>query len=586
MAKRENNKKGRFRVITKNLKQYRWYIISGGFAVLAANGLMMINPYLMKIAFDKLENKEPASHLIKIALLIVLFAITSGVFRFMMRRTIIWMSRKVEYNLRAELFGHLLKLNPTFYHNNRTGDIMARMTNDIEAVRMMVGPGLMHIASGFISSAIAISLMLLLSPKLTLYSLIPLPLLSVVVNRVGHAIHKRYAKIQDYFAVLTSKVQENLAGVRVIRAYNQQQPEIDNFSEHSKHYIVLNMHMIKILALSMPILFAIAGTVNLFVLYFGGKSVISGSISLGTLVAFFAYLSMLIWPMIAMGWVVSLYERGKASLDRINKVLDTKPEVQSESGADPSRVMKGKVEFRKLDFGYNGTPVLHDINLTIESGSIVGIVGPTASGKSTLISTIGRLFPIRRGMLFIDDTDINDWHLTALRRQIGFVPQEPFLFSDTLRNNILFGVDSGSQDLAVSAAKAAVIDEEIKEFPQGYDTILGERGITLSGGQKQRVALARAIAAEPRILILDDATSAVDTETEHLINLRMRSELSKRTSIVISHRASAVKDADMILYLEKGRIVESGNHDKLMTLDGKYAELYRTQLIEEELKKM
>lgn len=586
MPKNENKIKGRFRVITKNLKQYRWYIIVGGLAVVASNGLMMVNPYLMKTAFDKLEKKAPSGDLLKIALLIVLFSLGSGVFRFLMRRTIIWMSRKFEYNLRADLFAHLLKLNPTFYYNNRTGDIMARATNDIEAVRMMVGPGLMHIANGFVSAAIAISLMFYLSPELALYSLIPLPLLSVVVNRIGHAIHKRYAKIQDYFAVLTSRVQENLAGVRVIRAYNQQHPEIDNFSGHSKHYIVLNMNMIKILALSMPVLFAIAGTVNLFVLYFGGKSVVAGTISLGTLVAFFAYLSMLIWPMIAMGWVVSLYQRGKASLDRINRILDTTPDVQSKAGSDIRRDLKGKIEFRKLDFGYNGTEILHGIDLVIEPGMMVGIVGPTASGKSTLVSTIARIFPIKRGMIFIDDTDINDWDLNALRRQIGFVPQEPFLFSDTLRNNILFGVDDRNHELATTAAEAAVIDEEIREFPHGYDTVLGERGITLSGGQKQRVAIARAIATAPKILILDDATSAVDTETEHLINLRMRSELSKRTSIIISHRASAVKDADMILYLEDGRIIESGNHGQLMSRKGKYAALYQAQLIEEELKKM
>ena len=477
----EKQKVDRFRIIKKNLKLYKWYLIVGGFATLASNAFIMLNPYLMKMAFDKLENKAPSREILKLALFIVLFAIVSGIFRFLMRRTIIWMSRKTEYNIRSELFAHLLKLNPTFYHNNRTGDIMARATNDIEAVRMMVGPGIMHIGNASISAVIAISFMLYLSPELTLYSLIPLPVLSILVNRVGMAIHKRYAKIQEYFAVLTSKVQENLSGVRVIRAYNQQQSEVDDFSGHSKHYIHLNVKMIRVLAMSMPILFAIAGTVNLFVLYFGGKSVVSGNISLGTLVAFFAYLSMLIWPMVAMGWVVSLYQRGKASLDRINKILYSQPEVQSELDSDKTRVLKGKIEFRNMNFSYNGNPVLHNINLKIEPGMAVGIVGPTASGKSTLVSAIGRLFPIKRGMLFIDDLDINDWNLNALRRQIGFVPQEPFLFSDSLRSNILYGVDAGDVALARTAAGAAVIDREIEEFPDSYETMLGERGITLSG---------------------------------------------------------------------------------------------------------
>lgn len=463
---------------------------------------------------------------------------------------------------------------------------MARSTNDIDAVRMMIGPGIMHIANTIVSSIIAVSFMIYLSPKLTLYSLIPLPILSIAVNRIGTVIHRRYSKIQEYFAVLTAKVQENLAGARVIRAYNQEKPEIKDFSRHSRHYIHLNMRMIKVLGFTYPLLFTLAGSVNLCVLYFGGKAVITGAISLGTLVAFFAYLAMLIWPMIALGWVVALYQRGTASLDRINKILNTQPEVESLPGSLALPAIQGKIEFRNLDFSYNGTRVLHDVDLVIEPGMAVGIVGPTASGKSTLVSLICRLFPITRGKLFVDDTDINDWDLAALRRQIGFVPQEPFLFSDTILNNILFGTDRHDINSALDAAGAAVIEREISDFPDGYETVLGERGITLSGGQKQRVAIARAIAIDPRVLILDDATSAVDTETEHLINLRMRSEISKRTSIIISHRVSAVKDADLIIYMKDGTIAESGDHGQLMAQDGYYARLYRTQLIEEELKRM
>ncbi len=578
--------KERFRIIFKHLPKYRRYLAWGVVAVISANCLMLINPYLLKNAFDKLENKAPSGEILSIALLIVGLAVSSGVFRFAMRRSIIWMSRKLEYDLRAELFSHLQKLNPTFYQNNKTGDIMARATNDIEAVRMMIGPGMMHIGNAVVSTLIAISFMLFLSPKLTLYSLIPLPIMSIVANRLMMIIHRRFMKIQEYFGILTSRVQENIAGIRVVRAYNQEEAEIDDFSGHTGKYIHLNMRLIKVESLFYPILFMIAGSVNLMVLYFGGRSVIGGEISLGTLVAFFAYLTLLIWPMIAMGWVVSLYQRGTASLDRINRILNSKPEVLSQPDSIKDIDVKGKIEFRNLNFSYNGTKVLHNINLTIKPGETVGVVGPTASGKSTLISLIGRLYPVPWGQLYVDDIDINKWDLHTLRRQIGFVPQEPFLFSDTIVGNIMFGINNRKNEIAEKAASLSVIDKEVEEFPDGYETVLGERGITLSGGQKQRLTIARAIAIDPRILILDDATSSVDTETEHQINYRLQSEINKRTSIIISHRASAVKTADLIIYMENGTIAESGSHEQLMDLNGAYARLYRMQLIEEELKRM
>jgi ATP-binding cassette subfamily B multidrug efflux pump len=586
MSEKVVRNKERFRIIVGYLRRYRRYLLWGGLAVVGSNGLMLTNPYLLKMAFDKLEKKAPPREILIIAVLILTFAIISGVFRFSMRRTIIWMSRKIEFDLRSDLFGHLLKLNPTFYHNTRTGDIMARATNDIEAVRMMIGPGIMQLSNTIVASFIAIGFMLYLSPKLTLYSLIPLPLLSILANWLGMIIHKKFTKIQDYFAVLTSKVQENLSGVRVLRAYNQERAEIEDFSAHNKKYIALNMDMIKIESMFFPILFMLAGSVNIFVLYFGGKGVIAGEFSLGTLVAFFAYLAMMIWPMIALGWVISLYQRGTASLDRINSILDTAPAVSSAAGAVKGASLKGRIEFRHFDFGYNGTKILNDINLVIEPGMTVGVVGPTASGKSTLVSVISRLFPIERGKLFIDDRDINDWDLAALRSQVGFVPQEAFLFSDTIMNNILFGADSKDQAAARRAAVSAVMEKEIESFPDKYETVLGERGITLSGGQKQRIAIARALVTDPRILVLDDATSAVDTETEHLINLRLRGEINRRTAIIISHRISAVKDADLIIYMENGTIAESGNHEALLAGGGRYALLYRTQLIEEELKAM
>jgi ATP-binding cassette, subfamily B, multidrug efflux pump len=581
-----NKDKKRFWLVKKYLWRYRRYLYWGGLAVVGSNVLMLINPYLLKMAFDKLEKKIDPGEILPIALLIVLFAVVSGIFRFVMRRTIIWMSRKIEFDFRNDILAHLLKLNPSFYHNTRTGDIMARATNDIEAVRMMIGPGIMQSGNTIVTSVVAIGFMVYLSPRLTLYSLIPLPILSLLVNRLGTMVHRRYVKIQDYYSVLTSRVQENLAGVRVLRAYNQEEAEIVNFEEHSRKYVDLNMNMIKIYSLFYPLLFMLAGSVNILVLYYGGKQVVSGELSLGTLVAFFAYLAMLIWPMIALGWIVALYQRGTASLDRLNSILNTEPAVSSPPEAIKDKPILGKIEFRKLNFAYNGTDILHDINLVIEPGMTIGIVGPTGSGKSTLVAQISHLFPIKRGQLFIDDIDINDWELKTLRSQIGVVPQEPFLFSDSITGNIFFGMDKSDLPMAQSAAVAAAIDKEIDSFPDRYETMLGERGITLSGGQKQRVALARALVIDPKIIILDDATSAVDTETEHLINLRLKGEIGNRTAIIISHRISAVKDSDRIIYMENGSIVESGTHEELLAHKGKYALLYRTQLIEEELKRM
>jgi ATP-binding cassette subfamily B protein len=390
-------------------------------------------------------------------------------------------------------------------------------------------------------------------------------------------------RIQEEFAALTTAAQENLSGVRVIRAYGQEEAETTNFQKMSIKYLGVNMDLAKVQALFMPLVTAAAALLNLVVLYFGGIEVMQGRISIGTLVAFFAYLSMMLWPLIAMGWVISLYQRGMASLERIDQVINTVPDVEDGETSGIDRPMKGKIEFRNLDFSYNGKKVLENINLTINPGETIGLVGQTGSGKTTLVSLLPRLFPINQGQLFIDNVDINDWNLHALRRQIGYATQEPFLFSDTVRSNIAFGSDDIIESRVVSSSKAAALDKDVDCFPRGYSTIIGERGITLSGGQKQRTTIARAILVEPKILILDDATSAVDTQTEDEINQRIKTVLKDRTAIIISHRVSSVKDADVIIYLRDGQIVEQGSHEELMQLDGHYAELYRRQLLEREL---
>lgn len=578
--------KQQFATVIKYLKHYKKYLIIGSIAVVLSNILILYIPYITKLVFDALENNKPISLILKFVLLAVGLSLVSGIFRFVMRRTIIWMSRHIENDLRSELFSHLLKLNPSFYHQNRTGDLMARLTNDLEAVRQVVGPGLMYISDTVIKLVISFGFMIYLSPRLTFYAVIPLVIMPFAVHLIGNRLHIRSLKVQEKFAEISANAQENLSGIRVIKAYRQEANEIENFSGLSKVYIKLNMALAMLQGIFIPSMRLISALSYLVVFYFGGLEIINGHLQLGAIVAFFGYLSMILWPMIAIGWVTSLYQRGKASLSRINKILFTDPKVVDNSHPDFQISMKGKIEFRNLSFAYNGTNVLTDINLTFYAGQTIGLVGKTGSGKTTLVSLIAHLFPVVRGKLFIDDIDINDWSLINLRQNIGFATQEPFLFSDTVRENIRFGNNEASDDAIEIASEVAALSKDISTFHNGFETIVGERGITLSGGQKQRTAIARALVNDPVILILDDATSAVDTETEDQINERIKDVLHSRTSIIISHRISAVKDADMIIYLEDGRVAEQGTHEDLLELNGNYAELYRSQLLEMELEKL
>jgi len=577
---------GRFSTITRYFRKYRGYLIWGGVAVILSNSLLLYTPRLTGQIIDALKAKEPISH--TLTLILVLFGLTflSGAFRFMMRRTIIWMSRWMEYDLRGEIFAHLLRLNPSFYHNNRTGDIMARMTNDLEAVRQMAGPGLMYTSNAVVSLEVGLSLMTYMSPKLTMLAMIPLVVMPIAVNRVGNLLHLRQARIQKHFGDLSAAAQENLAGMRVIKAYSQEEAEIESFGAMSRKYITLNMDLAKVQGLFVPLMRLVAAVSYLVVFYYGGMAVIRGEMGLGTVIAFFGYLGLLTWPVIAVGWVVSLYQRGTASLERINRLLHTEPAVQDNGSGITPEPMRGKIEFKNLHFTYNGRPVLDGIDLVIEPGQTVGVVGLTGSGKTTLVNLLARLHPVERGRLFIDDIDINDWPLHMLRGQIGFAPQEPFLFSNTIAENVRFGKIDADDDAIADASEIASLRKDIDDFPKRYETMVGERGITLSGGQKQRAAIARAILREPSILILDDATSAVDTETEDEISRRIKSVLAGRTSIIISHRASSVKDTDFIICLEDGRVAEQGDHDALMVRNGYYAELYRSQLLESELENL
>jgi ATP-binding cassette subfamily B protein len=493
------------------------------------------------------------------------------------------MSRDIEFDLRNDFFAHLLRLPPEYFARHRTGDIMARATNDLNAVRMMLGPGVMYWTETMFTFLFAISVMAWVDWRLTLLALLPAPLISGVVVLFGRYIHERFERIQQMFADISSRVQETLAGVRVIRAYVQEKAEMAEFERLNREFIRENIRLARTSGLFMPLLQALVGLGFLIVLWAGGMRLLDARISAGNFVMFYSYMGMLIWPMIALGWVVNLMQRGQASLGRIREVMTELPSIATPLQPKGRGAVRGEIEFQAAEVSWGATAALRGVDLKISAGSTVAIVGHTGSGKTTLVRLIPRLLDVTSGAVLVDGIDVRQWDLKDLRSSIGFVPQETFLFSATLAENIAFGVEHASRDEIRRAAEMAGLGPDLERLPKGLDTVVGERGITLSGGQQQRTAIARALLRNPRILILDDALSSVDTMTEERILNQLSALMKDRTTILISHRVSTVRHADRIYVLENGVIAEEGTHDELVGLGGYYADLYEKQLLEEEL---
>ncbi len=559
------------------------------------NGLLLISPKILQTFFDELEQAYrdiniTVSHdrILLFASLLFGVALIGGIIRFAQRRIIQGVARKIEFHLRADFFLHLQKLSASYYDNVRTGDLMTRATSDLNAIRMVLSSAIMYTADATVFFGLALVIMLRIDTSLTLVALLPYPILALVIRFLGKRLHARYERIQDAFSVMNTKVQENLSGVRVVKAYTLEANEIDHFNGLNQEFVHRNHMQIKLMSFFFPLFRFLPGIGIVVLLWMGGLHVIDGKITLGDFVAFQAYLMMLVRPMITLGFIVNTFERGAASMDRINEILNEEPEIyDSERVKWNIKNIEGEIVFKNLNFSYtDGQTVLKNINLKVNKGSTLAIVGGTGSGKSTFVNLIPRIRQAERGTIFIDGTDIQDIPLSILRSNIGFVEQEPFLFSDYLRNNIAYGMETPNDDEIKEAAHTADLLAQIEEFPDGLQTLLGERGMTISGGQRQRSALARAILIKPKILILDDAFANVDTQTEDTILTRLSEIMKDRTTILISHRISTVKGADNIIVLNDGSIVESGTHEQLLNKNGIYAGIYETQLLQDELEEL
>ena len=573
------------------LKRYRRGFFWGGVSVVLSNAIWILFPQVLRIAIDDLNHGVTQQKILRYAGLLVAVSLAKGVFLFLTRWIIIGISRDIEFDLRNDLFGQLEKQSASYYAEHRTGDIMARMTNDLNAVRMLLGPAIMYSANTVLFSIGAVIFLLRISPFLTLVALVPLPLASVLVQTMGRKIHERFERIQAMFSEISAQAQENFSGARLVRAFAQEEPQIASFEAANRENVRRGLRLVQLMGMLWPTLEFILGLSLAITLLVGGHEVLTNRISVGQFVAFNTYMMMLTWPVIALGWVVNLVQRGTASVIRIHELMTDKPAID-DAAADrtlnPDTRLKGKIAFRHLNFAYTDTEgkpveVLHDINLEIPAGTSLALVGPTGSGKSTLVGLIARLYDSESGSVLIDDRPVRDYRLATLRTNIGFVPQETFLFSESIRENIAFGAPHASTEDVLAAAEAAHIRREFEDFPHGMDTAVGERGITLSGGQKQRTAIARAVVRDPAILVLDDALASVDTYTEETILRQLREVMRDRTTIFISHRISTVRHADRIAVLVNGRIAELGTHEELLSLGHFYAGLYEKQLLEEEL---
>ena len=594
--------------------RYRRKFALGLLSVVFARSLALAGPAVLGRAIDELLVGVSRGQLAAYGALLLAIGLVGGTFQFLSRRILIGASRDIEYDMRNDFFAHLEKLPLAYFQANRTGDLMSRATNDLNAVRMMIGPSIMYSANTLLTFGVALSMMISIDARLSIWSLIPLPFVSISVKLFGSAIHKRFQQIQSQLSDVSAVAQEALSGVRVVRAYRQEEAELERFRVSIAEYLRRNRKLIVLQGVFFPSMGLFLGLGVLVVVWLGSREVIAGRITVGQFVAFNSYLTMLSWPMIAFGWVTNMLQRGTASWKRMLEVLETEPAIADaetaslKPGTTRPPTIRGQIEFRDLVFSYRDTVVLDHVSATIEAGQTVALVGVTGSGKSTLISLLARLHDPPPGTVFIDGVDVREIPLSTLRGAIGFVPQEPFLFSDTLADNIAFGLDARSEGRTrqegqegldqrspsarasaerhqriLAAAAVARLDKDVVDFPNGYETTVGERGITLSGGQKQRTALARAIVIDPRILILDDALSAVDTYTEEEILSRLRGVMRERTSIIVSHRVSTVRAADTIIVMERGRIAERGTHDELVGRNGLYAALHKKQLLEEEL---